>query len=438
MQYDLFHVYTVDRHTLAVIRNIRQYGSAAAVRDFPLAHSLYARLRKPELLLLAGLFHDIAKGRGGDHSELGEVDALTFCRRLGLSVGDAERVAWLVRQHLLMSVTAQKNDIGDPEVVHRFATTVSESERLDLLYLLTVADIRGTSPKLWNSWKDRLLADLHAATRYVLRRGLEHPVHASERRAETRALALALLVRQGIAEARVEALWAAFPEDSFLRYTPEQIAWQSGEILAVGADELPLIALRDAGERGATEVFVYSPDRDGLFATLTAVLDRFHLSVLDARIATSRDGYSLDTFLVLDADGERLTDRERAAELVARLSSELSKSELDLPPARRALSRQQQHFRIPTRTEFSTAAGRTQLALVCSDRPGILAHVAQAFRACALRVHDARIATFGERVEDFFVLSEADGSALRPEVCDALAAQIRHEIDGGPTRRKKA
>src|SRR5690606_1096216 len=187
MQFDLFHVYTVDQHTLAVLKNIASFASSESSERFALAHEVWPRLRKPELLLLAGLFHDIGKGRGGDHSELGAVDARVFCTAIGLSEGDTALVEWLVRKHLLMSITAQKQDIADPEVIHRFATEVGDRERLDHLYLLTCADIAGTSPKLWNAWKNRLMADLYTATRLALRRGLENPIAAGERADETRA-----------------------------------------------------------------------------------------------------------------------------------------------------------------------------------------------------------------------------------------------------------
>ncbi|HSR66199.1 MAG TPA: [protein-PII] uridylyltransferase, partial [Xanthomonadaceae bacterium] len=237
MQFDLFHVYTVDQHTLAVLRNIATFSAGEPDPRFAIAHEVWPRLRKPELLLLAALFHDIAKGRGGDHSELGAVDARAFCSAHGLGEADTALVAWLVQKHLLMSVTAQKQDIGDPEVIHRFAREVADRERLDLLYLLTCADIAGTSPKLWNAWKDRLLADLHTATRLALRRGLEHPVAAGERVAETRAAAEARLGGEGMDEAEIARLFAAMPEESFLRGRPDQVAWQAAAMrgLAPGA-----------------------------------------------------------------------------------------------------------------------------------------------------------------------------------------------------------
>ncbi|HEX7770756.1 MAG TPA: [protein-PII] uridylyltransferase, partial [Dokdonella sp.] len=221
MQYDLFHVYTVDEHTLRVLRNVARFSDPAAREEFPLAADVHAALDKPELLLLAALFHDIAKGRGGDHSVLGEQEARDFCTRLGLPEADTELVAWLVRWHLLMSVTAQRQDIADPEVVHRFAVQVGERERLDRLYLLTIADIAGTNPKLWNEWKARLLADLHASARYVLRAGIERPPQPDIRGTACRESALSLLAQEGMAPADAAALLARFPPDSFLRLRAE-------------------------------------------------------------------------------------------------------------------------------------------------------------------------------------------------------------------------
>jgi [protein-PII] uridylyltransferase len=435
MQYDLFHAYTVDQHTLFVLRNLHRFGEPEAADEFPLAHELHARLRKPELLLLAGLFHDIAKGRGGDHSELGEQDARVFCAQLGLPPADADLVAWLVREHLLMSVTAQKQDIADPAVVHRFAERVGDRERLDYLYLLTVGDIRGTSPKLWNSWKDRLLADLHQATRYALRRGLAKPVHASERIAETKAAAQSALLATGEDAARIAALWQEFPEDSFVRYSADQVAWLTRTLLAAPPGDAPLVAIREARDGGSSEVFVHARDRDGVFATITAVLDRFSINVLDARVVDSHAGRVLDTFRVLDTDGQPLRDADRAARLRETLERELARPELELKPAQRAPRRLQRQFHVPARIEFSPTAdgARTQLALVCADRPGLLAQVAQALRECGLRVHDARIATFGERAEDFFQITDARDAPLDAAQQEAVrAALLRRVADAAP------
>ncbi|MFA6228690.1 MAG: [protein-PII] uridylyltransferase [Rhodanobacter sp.] len=426
MQYDLFHVYTVDEHTLRVLRNLARFADPAARGEFPLGCEIWAKLPKPEVLLLAALFHDIAKGRGGDHSVLGEQDARTFCARLGLPSGDVERIAWLVRWHLLMSTTAQRQDITDPDVVHRFADIVGDQEQLSQLYLLTMADIIGTSPRLWNGWKDRLLSDLYTSTRYALRSDVELPRDAGVRVHECCEHALALLMNDGFAEADVARVWADFPQLSFLRHRPEQIAWQTGAILrAHGA--VPLVAVHPLSVRGSTELFVYTPDRDGLFATVTAVLDRLRFSVMESRVLSSATGMALDTFLLLEADSQQPASPARAEELQQRMQRALAQSSGVLP-SKRSMSRHQKHFQMTPKISFNAAGGRTQLAFVGTDRPGLLAAVAQVMLSEQVRVHDARIATFGERVEDFFQLTDLHNESLdvahRERLLQALLARI--------------
>ncbi|MEO8459767.1 MAG: [protein-PII] uridylyltransferase [Dokdonella sp.] len=412
MQYDLFHVYTVDEHTLRVLGFIARFSETTDDKTFALARTVFPRIAQPGVLLIAALFHDIAKGRDGDHSELGENEARTFCARLDLAPGDTDLVAWLVRRHLLMSATAQRQDITDAEAVHRFASEVGDWERLDYLYLLTVADICGTSPKLWNSWRDRLLADLYAAARYVLREHRDEPPLLAERAATTRDRARLQLVARGVAAATIEDIWADFPQRSFLRYRAEQIAWQT-EALA-SSPELPLVRMRGEGSRGASEIFVCARDRDGLFATVTAVIDRMHLNVVEARIITSMAGRALNTFMVLDGEGRTLKDLAHIAEVEQVLTESLRDPDTEVAVARRSLPRTLRHFRVAPRIDFRIDPGtaRTRFSLFCSDRPGLLAAVAQALHACNVHVHDARIATFGERVEDFFEVTDSAGAPL--------------------------
>ncbi len=424
MQYDLFHVYTVDQHTLFVMRNLLRFREPEAAQTHPLAHAVQKRLRKPELLLLAGMFHDIAKGRGGDHSELGAEDAAEFCARVGLSAADTDLVVWLVRQHLLMSVTAQRHDITDPEVINRFAAEVAERERLDHLYLLTVADISATSPKLWNNWKDHLLSSLYESTRFALRRGLGHPLHPAERIAEHQRETRELLLSEGLDQSTIDEVWADFPDDSFLRSSPDQLAWQTRALAGQPREALPLVLVRHNERRGTTEVFVCSPDKDGLFATVTAMLDRLGLNVLEARVVNSPGGLALDTFQVLDLDGKPVTSTRRNAEIGTAIARALTRNPLRPELVRRALSRRQRHFQMPVRVEFNERDGRSEMLLVCSDRAGLLAVVAQALRQCGVRVHDARIATFGERAEDFFMLTD---EADRP-LDEAAQARLRDRL----------
>ena len=432
MQYDLFHVYTVDEHTLRVLRNIARYASPEARAALPLACDAFARLAKPEILLLAGLFHDIAKGRGGDHSVLGETEARAFCRNLGLGEDDTEEVAWLVRWHLMMSVTAQRQDIADPEVVHRFAVQVGDWDRLDMLYLLTIADITGTSPKLWNSWKDRLLADLYVSARYVLRRDLERPARAEVRVGEVRERTLALLAEKGVDRAAAAAILDAFPDAALLRQRPELLAWQVNAVLSSGGTST-VVVVRPPDVRGGTELFVCTPDRDGVFAAVAATLDRLRLDVVAARVMSSRDGRALDTFTVLEAGAQAPVPVERAADLQGALERVLGAPVLRTQPAHRGLTRRLRHFQRPPRIDFHGGDGQplTRLALVCSDRPGLLVAIAQAFLDARVRVHDARIATFGDQVEDFFELSDSHDAPLGEARQQSLREALQRRLAPG-------
>jgi len=430
MQYDLFHVYTVDQHTLFVVRNLRRFANRAAAETFPHAQPILGRIKRVELLYLAGLFHDIAKGRGGDHSELGAADAEAFCLAHGLDTADTRLVAWLVRNHLLMSVTAQKQDIGDPEVINTFARTVRDRRHLDHLYLLTMADIAATNPKLWSSWKDRLLHELYTSARYALRRGLENPIENDEWIRQTREAARAELLDNGFVETNIEASWAVLPEDYFHRLGAEQVAWQTRVLLEAGAHQPPLVNARPAPGGGSTELLVYTPDRDRLFATIAAALDRLALNVVEARIFTTSDGYALDSFRLLGADGGALEPiREREAERA--LSRELKRSDGGVPRVTRNLPRRLRHFTVPTRVEFDNEprTGRTQLAIVTSDRPGLLSLIGRALAACEARVHSARIATFGERVEDFFSITDSLGAPLGDGQRDRLHRELLERLD---------
>ncbi|GIX34097.1 MAG: bifunctional uridylyltransferase/uridylyl-removing enzyme [Lysobacterales bacterium] len=428
MQYDLFHAYTVDQHTLFVLRELDDLFRPGRPGRRPLPEAVAAQIQRPELLYLGALFHDIAKGRGGDHSELGAEDAHAFARRLGLGAADAELVAWLVRAHLLMSRTAQREDIQDPKVIARFAASVGHRDRLDYLYLLTVADISATHPKLWNDWKGELLAALYDSTRLLIRRSGGLSLTAAERGAERRREALELLRDAGISPEQAERLWRDFPQDAFLRYEADQIAWQTRCLAEWDRSAGPLAAVRSPADRPVTEVFVVCPDMDGLFAALTATLDRLELDVLTARIATTTSGLAFDTFLVHERSGGAVGEGPRLREIAAALSRALSERPLRIVPARRVLPRRQRYFARPPRIEFAERDGRTEMLLICTDRPGLLAAVAAVFRDLGIRVHEARIATLGERAEDIFLLGGENDRPLSPTSRQALAERLAERL----------
>jgi [protein-PII] uridylyltransferase len=426
MQYDLFHAYTVDEHILFVVRNLRRMAVPRFFDELPLASEIMQRLPKPELVYLAGLFHDIAKGRGGDHSELGAVDAMQFCLEHDLSAYDARLVSWLVRHHLTMSRTAQREDLSDPEVVTRFASVVGDEVHLDYLYVITVADIRGTSPRLWNSWRDALLRELYSATLRTLRRGLGSPVDKTELIAETQDEAWRRLSELRRGDARVTRLWESLPEDYFVRHSPDEIARHARAFLYSAPEDLPLVEVRARSHRGGTEVLVVTRDREYLFATATSVMDRLGLDIQDARIVTSRAGLVLDTFIVLDEDGTTIEDPDRLEEIAATLRQRLSDPGIAPPaPVGRRPKRRLTHFSVPTEVRYrGDRSGRTVMEIVTSDRPGLLARIATAMASCGVQLHNARIATYGERVEDFFFVTGSDAGPLRAEVCERLRQEV--------------
>jgi [protein-PII] uridylyltransferase len=430
MQYDLFHVYTVDQHTLFVVRNLRRFAYGKYKERFPHARSVFKRIAKPELLYLAAIFHDIAKGRGGDHSELGAVDADIFCASLDIEPAERDMVSWLVRQHLLMSQTAQRKDLSDPLNIQVFAEEVGNTRYLDHLYLLTVADIAGTSPKLWNNWKNKLLWELYLAAGDALRRGLENPIKRATRIRETRASALSRLLRRGVDPGRVNALWETLPESAFWRLSPDQLEWTTETV--VGEPEAGQhIAVRPVQPHGVSELLVCVPDHDGLFAAITSVLDEMALDVMSARVLTTNDDRSYDLFQLMDQHGDVINEVD-AAELVKRL--EVATSEVrPRAPVRRKMPRRLRHFTSPPQVNFSADPdqGGTVLHLRCNDQPGLLSRVAAAIYQLNIQVHNARIATFGERVEDTFLVSDSEHRPLTDEAMAELGKAIQEHLEQG-------
>jgi [protein-PII] uridylyltransferase len=430
MQYDLFHVYTVDQHTLFVVRNLRRFAYGKYKERFPHCRAVFKRIARPELLYLAAIFHDIAKGRGGDHSELGEIDAEDFCARLDIEPAERKMVAWLVRYHLLMSQTAQRKDLSDPLNVQTFAETVGNTRYLDHLYLLTVADIAGTSPKLWNNWKNKLLWDLYLSAGEALRRGLENPIKRATRVRETRAAALSRLLRRAVDPAPINALWETLPEYAFWRLSPDQLEWTT-EVVVKTAGAEQQIAVRPVQPHGVSELLVCVPDHEGLFAGITFVLDEMGLDVMSARVLTTDDGRSYDLFQLMDQHGDIINDVD-AAELVSRLEV-VTSEERPRAPLSRKLPRRLRHFTSEPVVRFSDDpdGGGTVLHLKCNDQPGLLSRVAAAIYEQNVQVHNARIATFGERVEDTFLISDPDHRPLTPEAMEALAGGIRDRLGQG-------
>ncbi|MDD5328415.1 MAG: [protein-PII] uridylyltransferase [Sulfuricella sp.] len=404
MQHDLFHVYTVDEHIMMVVRNLRRFTVPEFAHEYPLASTLINDFDHPELLYLAGLFHDVAKGRGGDHSTLGAADALRFCKRHGLSREHAEMVAWLVGNHLVMSATAQKQDLSDPDVIAAFADRVRDQRHLVALYLLTVADIRGTSPNVWNAWKGKLLENLFRATRRHLAGGaapLETHLQARQ------AAALSILRLYALDGDAHQALWAKLEPSYFLRHEAQEIAWHSRILYGKVDTAQPVVKARLSPAGEGIQVMIYTPDRDDLFARICSFFERTDFNIVEAKIHTSRHGYALDSFVVLDEANRSAQYRDLLGFVEYELAQRLTQAAKLEPPLQGRLSRHLKHF--PITPEIAIRPDEKGvyhvLSVVAGDRPGLLSRIAQVLLKHRIHLRTAKISTLGERAEDAFLIT---------------------------------
>ena len=408
MQHDLFHAYTVDQHIMRVLRNLRRFSETEFAHEYPYCSQLIGNFDRPWLLYVAALFHDIAKGRGGGHSELGAMDAKEFCDNHGLDAEDSEMIVWLVRQHLVMSAVAQKQDTSDPDVVAAFATIVLDERHLTALYLFSVADIRGTSPKVWNSWKGQLLEELFNQTRRLLRSGGQAPITQGimqERQNE----ALRLLRYFAIPENAHECLWNQLDSVYFLRHSTEEIAWHARALHYRIDSKQPVVKARMNPHGEGIEVMAYTLDQPDLFARIVGFFSRTGFTIIDAKIHTTRHGYALDSFMLLDVSG-RDNDREMIQYIEHELTDRLTHCDHPEVPASGRISRQVKHFPIqPTVTIQPDEKGvYFVLSVSAADRPGLLYTVAMTLAAHGVNLHTAKIITLGERVEDTFLITGGD------------------------------
>jgi [protein-PII] uridylyltransferase len=408
MQHDLYHVYTVDQHILMVLRNLRRFTMPEFAHEFPLCSQLMSGFERRWLLYVAALFHDIAKGRGGDHSALGKADARRFCRRHGYSAEDSSLVAFLVEHHLTMSTVAQKQDVDDPEVARAFAVTVGSERRLVALYLLTVADIRGTSPKVWNGWKAKLLEDLFRMARRII--AGEAPA-LDTAVAEKQAEAARLLRLYALSDAVKDRFWRNLDTTYFLRHDAQEIAWQTRNLHYRVDTRNPVVRARLAPFGEGLQVMIYTPDRESLFARICGYFERAGFNIVEAKIHTTRDGYALDTFLVM-GKGPGAHYRDLMAMIESELAAELQSQAPLPPPGSGRVSRRVRHFPVAPAVDIrpDERGAYHSLNIVASDRPGLLYRVARLLAEYRLNLYSAKINTLGDRAEDVFLVS---GAALR-------------------------
>lgn len=421
MQYDLYHVYTVDHHILMVLNETRKFSQKDQCEDA--LHSVFNQLPKPEILYLAALFHDVAKGRKGDHSSEGATEAVDFCLTHGLSEYDANLVAWLVQNHLDMSIIAQQQDTSDPAVINAFAEKTSNIIRLNYLYLLTIADIIGTNPKLWNNWRATLLSELYRSTATQLRS--DTPRDSEQLVNELQTSALKILEQQGLNKPQCFEFWEQLDTDYFIHHTDDEIAWHTHAVLNVNNATETQIKIRQLTSRGCTAIFIYSSDRGHLFANVTRCLHRLGLIILDARIITTNKGNALDTFLVLNSDGKPVEEQTTFDKIEQKLYQIIQSSPTQEKSVSQYISRRLLHFNTKPTINIVNEPNATQSCLHVHsiDYPGLLAHIADVFAEFDISVHSARVSTLGERAHDIFYITTADNKIISDESLEQTLIQ---------------
>ena len=413
MQFDMYHHYTVDEHSIRAIGLLAAIERGELKDDHPLSTAIIRQIASRRALYVAVLLHDIAKGRGGDHSVIGAEIALKLCPRFGLDAAETETVSWLVRYHLLLSSTAFKRDLADPKTIEDFIRQVQSPERLRLLLVLTVVDIRAVGPGVWNDWKRTLLRTLFEAAEERLRLG--HKQHGRTELVEARQKELA--AELGWKGSAIRAHARRLPDSYWLA---EPLAWQVANAKQVATAEAhigeakPNVIAENDGLSGATRISVFTPDREGLFYRICAGLAAAGANIIDARIHTTRDGMALDNLLVLDARGQPYSDRRLRGRLVRSVEKALTGvEEPPLPVAERGQARSGAFRIAPSVAVADKASSRTTVVEVNAlDRPALLAGLAAAIHAEGHRIHSAHIATYGERAVDVFYLTDADGKKL--------------------------
>ncbi len=427
MQFDMFHQYTVDEHTLRVLESIYKF-THSTDEKYALYQQIYNSIDKPELLFIAALFHDIAKGRGGHHADLGAPDALYFCKLHGYNRYESRLVSWVVKKHLYMSIVAQRRDISDPDVVADFAKNVGDESYLNYLYCLTVADINATNDTEWNSYKDSLFRTLYFATRDALRKGLENPPDLRLHVRENQQRVLAILVKIGLSPLSVFRIWSNFKIDYFIRYLPEQIAWHTQNIIAHKWTDSPLILFAQNTKTGCTELFVYLKDTAGIFAKVCSILGSKKLNIMSATISNTNENYALDTFAFVKQDGHQLPV-DRMGSIRKAILSALTSAEYTYPKMPE-VPKQLKLFRVPTHVHFLPNNERktSELEISTLDLPGILARISIIFQKHNLSLHAAKITTTGERVDDFFSLTKSDGSLISEKDKQLIEYDLVNEL----------
>ena len=412
MQYDLFHAYTVDEHTLNVVRNMRRLSTDKGAEELPFCAELFKTLKQPLVLYLSGLFHDIAKGRGGSHSELGAVDALEFCLSHGLSKNTSETVSDLVHQHLILSSTAQRKDISDPDVIKEIADLVKTQEHLKLLYLLTICDIRGTNPTLLNNWKHSLLKNLYHNTRRYLENNQTDANPSADTFADLIEEKQQYIGQQEIDHKKYIAFSKRFNENYILQYPVKELLWHFDEITKQPNETI--VKLYKSDSKDTSKLFIYAKDQDNFFMRITSAIEQRNLNIVAANIESSKDGYALNTFYLLAQEGSLLDNEEDITSLIDAIKTNLTQENCAYDFKQQYLSRQHKHFEVNTKVSFEQGNTKQHslITIRAADKVGLLTRIARIFNDQNLVLHNAKITTLGEIAEDTFEVTTKSGKPI--------------------------
>ena len=432
MQYDLFHAFTVDEHTLNVVSNLRRLALSRFDHEYPDDSIKMQSLENQKILYIAGLYHDIAKGRGGDHSTIGAEEAEKFCLAHGLTNYDSKLVSWLVENHLVFSLTAQKEDIYDPKVIEDFAKRISDESRLDYLYLLTVSDVRATNPSLWNSWKERLFNDLYRLTKNSLRAGLENPIGKKSIVREKKELTTEHLLKLSNEKRAINGLLGQFKENYFLKFNQDEINNQMDFLLTQQefGSNLDLINLRQLEKEGLISIFILTDISSENFFLITSVLEEKNLSIRDAKVVQLNNEQCIFNFYIDRPNLNFSEIEERNLRIKSMLLERLETKELLTKKRNKLLPRKLRSFDTEIEISFltDTVNKRTVMELICLDRPGLLLDISKVFKNENIWIESAKIATIGERAEDVFYLRDNNQEMISEQIHPNLEELLRKSL----------
>ena len=425
MQFDLFHIYTVDEHTLSVLSNTRYMSTQNCKIKYPFVYGVFKKLLSPEILYLGAIFHDIGKGRKKDHAKVGSSESLKFCEDHGMSKHQSVMVCWLVENHLLMSLTTQKQDISDLEVIRNFASIVKTQERLDYLYLLTIADIRGTNPELYTDWKDSLLKELYLSCKSYFRKNI-FEVSKPDRYIKNLKMTVEKILLEKVSKNDLEKIWSFLNTEYFRRHSDEEIAWHVELIVKNTPNNA--VSIRESLAKGCSELTVFQNHRKNIFSYIANIIDNLNINIVDVRIVTLKNNQALDTYLLLDNEGKFIKDKHTLKFLKEKIMEVLDNSNYKINKITKKQTENVASFKNFLNIDITRKLDGLLLEISTLDHPGLLSKICESLDSCDLMVKDAKISTLGEEANDVFVVTPVNKRKFLDNDLDKIKAITKDKI----------